>query len=266
MNVADRHDGRAAQTAVTPPPQTLGHDDVLYDLRGAQKTYNGRTVLDVAALSIQRGEVLALVGPSGAGKSTLLRLLAFLERPTAGDLTFEGRLCDAEWPDLAHRRQVTMVFQHPQLLRRSVYKNIAYGLDLRRQKVDPEQVNAVIEQMGLQALSAAAANTLSGGEAQRVALARALVLKPDVLLLDEPTANLDPYNINLIEGIVQYANRVQGTTVVMVTHNVFQAQRLADRVGLLLEGKLIEVNKTDAFFNDPERPQTAAFVKGEIIY
>ena len=99
-----------------------------------------------------------------------------------------------------------------------------------------------------------------------MALARALVLKPQVLLLDEPTANLDPYNINLIEGIVQYANKTQGTTVAMVTHNVFQAQRLSDRVGLLLEGKLVEVSETDAFFNNPVRPQTSAFVKGEIMY
>jgi tungstate transport system ATP-binding protein len=266
LNVADRRDGTGAKAAVTASSAELAQVGVLYDLRGVQKTYNGRTVLDVADLSIQRGEVLALVGPSGAGKSTLLRLLAFLERSTAGELVFEGHLCDAEWPDLARRRQVTMVFQHPQLLRRSVYKNVAYGLDLRRQVVDPEQVNAVIEQMGLQALSSAAANTLSGGEAQRVALARALVLKPEVLLLDEPTANLDPYNINLIEGIVQYANRTQGTTVVVVTHNVFQAQRLADRVGLLLEGRLVEVSETDAFFNDPKRPETSAFVKGEIIY
>jgi len=120
--------------------------------------------------------------------------------------------------------------------------------------------------MGLQSLSAAKANTLSGGEAQRVALARALVLNPRVLLLDEPTANLDPYNINLIEQIVQYSNQTQGTTVVMVTHNVFQAQRLADRVGLLLEGKLVEVSETNRFFSNPYSPETSAFIRGEIVY
>ena len=240
--------------------------DALYEMQGLQKRYNGRVVLDVGRLAIVRGEVLALVGPSGAGKSTLLRLLAFLELPSAGELRYDGRPAGEEWPGLAQRRAITMVFQHPQLLRRSVFDNVAYGLRLRRQEFDPADVNAVIRQMGLAHLSGARSNTLSGGEMQRVALARALVLKPEVLLLDEPTANLDPYNINLIEEMVQFAAAEKGTTVAVVTHNVFQAQRLSDRVGLLLEGKLVEVSETAAFFSDPERSETAAFVRGEIVY
>jgi tungstate transport system ATP-binding protein len=120
--------------------------------------------------------------------------------------------------------------------------------------------------VGLSALARQQARTLSGGEAQRVALARAIVLQPDVLLLDEPTANLDPYNVGLIEEIVKGLNRQQGTTLVLVTHNVFQAKRLAHRVALVLEGQLVEVTEIETFFESPQDPRTAAFVRGEMVY
>jgi len=240
--------------------------EVLYRLADIQQIYGGRTVLDIDQLKITRGEILALVGPSGAGKSTLLRLLGFLETPALGQLNFAGRNCSDNWPDLDARRRVTMVFQNPQLLRRSVRDNVAYGLNIRRQKNAQIDVTRLLDQLGLTNLKSESATTLSGGEAQRVALARALVLQPDVLLLDEPTANLDPFNIKLIEEIVRKVNRDQQTTVIIVTHNVFQARRLADRVGLLLSGKLVEVAQTDRFFDHPRLPETSAFVRGEIIY
>ena len=239
---------------------------VLYQLNNVQQVYGGRTVLDVNSLEIFRGEILALVGPSGAGKSTLLRMLGFLENLSAGQLTYDNRLSDESWPDLENRRFITMVFQNPQLLRRSVIDNVVYGLKIRGQNDGREVVSSLLDRLGLTDLSAETATTLSGGEAQRVALARALVLKPKVLLLDEPTANLDPYNIKLIEDIVCRENEIRQTTVVVVTHNVFQARRLADRVGLLLSGKLVEVTETERFFTQPRHPQTAAFVRGEMIY
>jgi tungstate transport system ATP-binding protein len=240
--------------------------DILYSLSGVQQAYNGRIVLDIDHLHVRRGEILGLVGPSGAGKSTLLRLLAFLERPSAGSLAYQDRPCDETWPDLNARRRVTMVFQNPHLLRRSVTDNVAYGLNIRGRANGRKDVAQIIEQLGLQELASAHAHTLSGGEAQRVALARALVLQPDILLLDEPTSNLDPYNIKLIEAIVRRANSEEGTTIVVVTHNVFQARRLASRVGLLLSGKLVEVAETEAFFTQPQDPNTAAFVRGDMIY
>lgn len=240
--------------------------DVLYQLSGVQQTYNGRTVLDVDDLTIQRGEILGLVGPSGAGKSTLLRLLGFLEMPAAGVLRYGGQPCSESWPDLDNRRRVTMVFQKPHLLRRTVSDNVAYALDLRGRANGRDDVARMLAKLGLEDLADAPAKTLSGGEAQRVALARALVLKPDVLLLDEPTANLDPYNIKLIEAIVQQSNQEDGTTVVIVTHNIYQARRLADRAGLLLSSKLVEVAETEAFFTRPQRSQTEAFVRGDMIY
>jgi len=238
----------------------------LYHLVDTQQIYNGRKVLDIDELKINRGEILGLVGPSGAGKSTLLRLLGFLEKPAAGQLSYAGQICDDSWPDIVNRRRVTMVFQNPHLLRRSVRENVVYGLRIQGQKNGQADVTQLLEQLGLKDLAAATATTLSGGEAQRVALARALVLQPDVLLLDEPTANLDPFNIKLIEKIVRKVNRELKTTVVVVTHNVFQARRLSDRVGLLLSGRLVEVAKTATFFDQPRRSETAAFVRGEIIY
>ena len=242
------------------------NSDTLYQLNGVQQIYKGRTVLDVAELAIRRGEILGLVGPSGAGKSTLLRLLGFLEMPAAGQIIYDGQPCSPEWPDLETRRRVTMVFQKPHLLRRSVSDNVAYALDLRGRKNGDKDVTQILARLGLAELADAQAGTLSGGEAQRVALARALVLQPDVLLLDEPTANLDPYNIKLIEEIVRRSNAEDGTTVIIVTHNIFQARRMAERVGLLLSSKLIEVTETEMFFTQPQHAQTEDFVRGDLIY
>lgn len=236
----------------------------IYTLAGVRKVYAGRAVLDLVRLEVTSGDVLALVGPSGAGKSTLLRVLNFLEPPSAGELRFDGQPVPAE-PPLAMLRRVTTVFQRPVLLQQSVRDNVAYGLKLRRLPVDG-RVDAALDRVGLSDLARRPAHKLSGGEMQRAALARALVLEPDVLLLDEPTANLDPYNVGLIEAIVREQNRARGTTVILVTHNVFQARRLATRVGLLLNGQLVELAPTEAFFEAPADPRTAAFVRGDMVY
>jgi tungstate transport system ATP-binding protein len=241
--------------------------ELIYRLRNVAKEYDGRGVLQVDHLDIHRGEIFALVGPSGAGKSTLLRLLNFLEPPASGRIHF----LDAEFgPErdmpLELRRRVTTVFQRPVLLNRSVWANVAYGLRLRGRRNASQRIEATLEQVGLAGLAQQRARTLSGGEAQRVALARAMVLQPDVLLLDEPTANLDPYNVGLIEDIVRALNHKRGTTLVLVTHNVFQARRLAQRVALILEGRVIEVADVEAFFQSPRDPRTSAFVRGEMVY
>jgi tungstate transport system ATP-binding protein len=241
--------------------------DKLYTLEGVTKRYGERQVLQVDDLTIHRGEVLALVGPSGAGKSTLLRLLNFLEPPTNGRIRFQGETFSADDPMPIHlRRRVTTVFQRPFLLNRSVIANIQYGLRLRGRRNEAAAIEEALAQVGLSDIAGQPARTLSGGEAQRVALARALVLNPEVLLLDEPTANLDPYNVALIEEIVARLNREKGMTLVLVTHNVFQARRLAGRVALLLDGRIVEINDSDHFFNHPADPRTAAFVGGEMVY
>jgi tungstate transport system ATP-binding protein len=242
--------------------------DVIFRIDNLTQIYAGRTVLQVDRLEIYAGEILGIVGPSGAGKSTLLRLLNFLEEPAGGQLTFAGTSMNGRVPPLDLRRRVTTVFQRPVLLNRSVAANVGYGLKLRGEKrpIIDRAVVAALERVGLKDLARAAARTLSGGEAQRVALARALVFQPSVLLLDEPTANLDPYNVKLIERIITEVNHEQDTTAVLVTHNVFQAKRLADRVALLLEGHLIEIADTETFFNAPCDPRTAAFVRGDMVY
>lgn len=238
--------------------------DLQYELTGLQQRYGGELVLDIDHLGIRRGEILALVGPSGAGKSSLLRLLNFLETPTAGTIHYQGELVDGS-PPLRLRRQVTTVFQRPALRRTSVRANVATGLVLRGQPVDG-QVDAMLDVVGLAAYARRAAHTLSGGEMQRVAMARALVIEPQVLLLDEPTANLDPYNVGLIEGLVQRVNSEHNTTIVLVTHNVFQARRLAHRTGLMLGGALVELAQTEEFFTAPKDARTAAFVRGDMVY
>jgi len=210
---------------------------------------------------------MAIVGPSGAGKTTLLRLLNFLEPPTHGHICFQNRQFNSvQSVPLDLRRRVTTVFQRPVLLNRSVWANVTYGLWLRGQHDSEPLVQSTLEMVGLSTLTHQRATTLSGGEAQRVALARAIVLRPDVLLLDEPTANLDPYNVALIEDIVRKLNQEKGVTLVLVTHNVFQARRLAHRAALLLSGQLIEVAEAEVFFQSPRDPRTAAFVRGEMVY
>lgn len=241
--------------------------DVLYSLADITKQYDQRSVLRIDELTIRRGEILALVGPSGAGKSTLLRLLNFLEPPSTGTVRFEAHDFSAQsTPPLAIRRRVTTVFQKPVLLRGSVYENVAYGLKLRGRRNEADRIMAALEQVGLVDLARQPARTLSGGEAQRVALARAIILEPTALLLDEPTANLDPYNVGLIESIATDLNRSRGTTLVLVTHNTFQAKRMARRVALLLEGAIVELGDATPFFESPTDPRTAAFISGRMVY
>ncbi|MBX2997469.1 MAG: phosphate ABC transporter ATP-binding protein [Caldilineaceae bacterium] len=238
----------------------------IFEVRNVTMSYGKRCVLAIDEFDILKGEILALVGPSGVGKSTLLRILNFLEPPTTGLIRFQGRTFQSgQDVPLSVRRRVTTVFQKPVLLRRSVEANVAYGLQLRGERVNG-QVHAALEAVGLADLVKQPARTLSSGEAQRLALARAMILRPDVLLLDEPTANLDPYNVGLIEKMVRQINTEHGTTIVLVTHNVFQAKRLAGRAALMLDGRIVEAADVHRFFESPRDERTSAFVRGEMVY
>jgi len=212
--------------------------------------------------------ITALFGPSGCGKTTWLRAIAGLERAAGGLCRVNGETWqDGETFLPPHRRPIGYVFQDAALFSHlSVLDNLKYGLErtpAERRRVSLDEIIGMLE---LAPLLERSTEALSGGEAQRVALARALVIRPRVLLLDEPTANLDPYNVKLIEEIVRQTNEERGTTVVLVTHNIFQARRLAHRTGLLLDGRLIEVADSPSFFQSPADPRTAAFVRGEMVY
>jgi tungstate transport system ATP-binding protein len=257
----------AMRLSAQPRSDTRACNPLPYRLEQVTRQYGERLALDIPELEVQHGEVLALVGPSGAGKSTLLRLLNFLEPPSAGTIWFQGMPVRRDHPlALDLRRQVTMVFQRPILFSTSVVNNVAYGLQIRQTPQARSQAHAALEQVGLAHLADKPTHTLSGGEMQRVALARAIVLAPRVLLLDEPTANLDPYNVQVIERIIAELHQQHTTTIILVTHNVFQARRLAQRVALLLAGQIIEIADTTAFFEAPKDARTAAFVRGEMIY
>lgn len=238
----------------------------VYEIQDLQKSYDGRKVLDIERLEITAGEILAIVGPSGSGKSTLLRILNFLEQPDSGQCCFAGKQIDFGAIPLPVQRSVTTVFQRPSLLSGSVAANILFGLRLRGERDGRKELSQLLDKVGLTHLARKSALTLSGGEAQRVALARALILKPQVLLLDEPSANLDPYNVELIESVVRDLKKNQQTTIVLVTHNVFQAHRLADRVALLLNGKVIETADTHTFFEKPADSRTRAFIRGDMVW
>jgi tungstate transport system ATP-binding protein len=237
----------------------------IFELSNISQIYNDRQVLNVEKLSIHDGEILAVVGPSGAGKSTLLRLLNFLENPTTGKIKFSGTSANQQLA-LEERRRITTVFQRPILLKRTVAANMRYTKNIRGEKFKTGELDQWLNRIGLLSMADISAKKLSEGEAQRVAMARALLMKPDVLLLDEPTANLDPYNVELIEELVRQENKKSGTTIVLVTHNIFQAQRLAHRTALILQGEIVEISKTQKFFNSPNSPKTAAFLQGELVY
>lgn len=237
----------------------------IFEIENLKHFYNNRLVLNIEQLTIYKGEIITIVGPSGSGKSTLLRLLNFLESPTQGNITFDSMNASPQLP-LLTRRRVSTMFQNPILLKRSVKDNIKYGLSLRNKKLDRGKEQYWVEKLGLEHVFNQSAKKLSVGESHRVALARTLLTKPDVLLLDEPTANLDPYNVSLIENIISEENQNNNTTIVLVTHNVFQAKRIAHRTAFLLNGELIELEKSDQFFNNPKNIKTKDFIEGKMVY
>jgi tungstate transport system ATP-binding protein len=236
----------------------------LYRLESVQQRFGGRLVLDVETLDVRRGETLAVIGPSGAGKTTLLRLLQFLDQPEAGRLVFDGRAVDGDVP-LEVRRDVVSVFQRPVVLDRSVRANLEYGLRVRGRRGRQPEIGGLLEALGLASLAASNARALSGGEIQRVAFARALAVDSRVLLLDEPTANLDPRNVRLVEDMIRQ-RQASGVTVVLATHQIFQARRLAHRTALLLEGRVVEVAPTSDLLDHPADPRTRAFLTGDMVY
>jgi len=203
-------------------------------------------------LVITSGAPTILLGPNGSGKSTLLRLAMGLVRPTSGRVTWGGRAAPDE--------RLAMVFQRPVMLRRTTAGNVAYALTAR----DDHRVHDLLERVGLGPLAHRPARRLSGGEQQRLALARALARDPEVLFLDEPTASLDPAAAKAVEDIVRDV-AASGVKIVMATHELGQARRLAGDIVFLARGRLVERAEAARFFHAPATPEAAAFLRGDLV-
>ena len=233
--------------------------------RGVVKAYSGRKVVDRADFVAPPGQITGIVGPSGAGKSTFLRLLAGLELPEEGEILVQGeRLTSDQLP--AHRKYTTLVMQPPLLFSGTVADNLAYPLRMRgvSRKERQRAIEEALAAVGLSAFARARAHTLSAGEAARVALMRALLARPRILLLDEPTGNLDPANVERVEDLICQRFLQDGVTVVLVTHNLAQARRLSQSVAVMLEGRMVEEGSPDKIFFSPSTTEVAAYLHTEL--
>jgi tungstate transport system ATP-binding protein len=227
--------------------------------RGVKFGIDGRQIIKDVSFWIGSSGRTVILGPNGAGKSVMLRLCHGLLQPSSGEI---------RWGDLsiaAAREQQAMASQHPVLLRRTVRDNLLHVLRVKGVPRGERQdlVDAALEQAGLTGLGARAARTLSGGQQQRLAIARAFVLKPKVLLLDEPTTNLDPAAARGVEELIG-AIGAAGTKILMTTHDIAQARRLAADVMFLNDGRLLEHAPAAEFFTSPKDPVAAGFLAGEL--
>ena len=239
----------------------------IFNIMNLIKEYNDKRVLDIEELKLEAGKITGIIGPSGAGKSTLLYILNGLEKSTSGKIVFNGKELKDDL-DIETRRQMSMVFQKPIVFNTSVYENMAYSLKLRGtdQAQTKEKVLELASFIGLEDKLRQKAVTLSGGEAQRLSLARAIIHRPKVLLLDEPTANLDPANVAMIEKLILHIKIEYKTSIVVVTHNMFQAKRLSDNVVFMLNGNVIESGESAQVFSSPQDARTMDFIEGRMIY
>jgi len=223
---------------------------------------NKRDVLRVDALDIKRGETLAIVGPNGAGKSTLLLTLAHLLPTARGEISFNGKPLQ-QWDELEYRRKISFVFQSPLLLDMTVEQNIALGLKFRGISKEEmyERVGRRIKQLGIESLSKRRASQLSGGEAQRVSLARAFVLEPELLLLDEPFAALDPpTRKKLIDDLSALLAEDQRMAV-FVTHNLNEAAQFSQRIAVIVDGVVRQVGTAKQIKSKPADETVKAFLQ-----
>jgi tungstate transport system ATP-binding protein len=227
----------------------------------------GKTVLEVPLLEVFRGDILALLGPNGAGKTTLIHACALLEKPDGGTVRFKGESVDFRRDLTPLRRRMSVVFQNPYLLDTTVFENVAAGLRFRGVEGARvrDRVRDSLAFFGLSALEGRSAKKLSGGEASRVSLARAFVLEPEVLLLDEPFGALDPPTRESLIGDLERMLGRTGATTVFSTHDASEAVRLAGRLAILREGRILQAGPTDEVVNRPADEHIAGFVGVETL-
>jgi ABC-type sugar transport system ATPase subunit len=246
----------------------IGHGDAerteskIISIRDLIIQRNGRDALRVDSLDIRRGETLTVVGPNGAGKSTLLLVLARLLKPSHGDIIYQGKSIK-QWDELSYRRKISLVFQSPLLMDMTVEQNVWLGLKFRgiaREEIQ-ERTEKWMKQLGVESLSKRRAGQLSGGEAQRVSLARAFVLEPELLLLDEPFAALDPpTHAKLLEDLSALLKENQRTAI-FVTHNLNEAAKLSHRMAVMIGGVLRQVGTAKQIKTKPADETVKAFLQ-----
>lgn len=229
--------------------------------------YSEREILNISDLEVKKGETLVILGPNGAGKSTFLRILSLLEKPTHGEVFLSGKPISSLSDKLSVRRKMVMVFQEPLLFNTTVFKNVSFGLKVRHynKAIVKARVENILNKLEIAHLADTSASKLSGGEAQRVSLARALVLKPELLFLDEPFAFLDiPTKEALMEDLAKIIKE-RKLTVVCVTHSRDEALAMADKIAIMDSGKILQIGSPEEVFNFPVSESVANFVGMETI-
>lgn len=228
-----------------------------------QKNYRAVKALKSVSLDLQGNKLVVLLGVNGAGKSTLMRILAGLENANSGQILINNQKKDAK--ELRHIS--TLVFQKTAMFTMNVYNNLAYGLKIRKVPTEEiaKRIPEALEAVKLLGFENRRAKKLSGGEQQRIALARAFLLDPNVLLLDEPTANLDPNSAIIIEKAI-VSKKSSQRIIIMATHNLNQARRIADEIVHIHDGELVEAAKTEDFFENPKSEITRKFINGELDF
>jgi tungstate transport system ATP-binding protein len=236
---------------------------VRLQLTDIQKKYRNVEALNSISLDLQGGKIIVLLGVNGAGKTTLMRIMSGLENADAGKMLFNNQPIDCR----ALRKVSTLVFQKSVMFSSNVYNNLAYGLRIRKVAKDQvtRKVVEALQAVKLSGFEKRRAKKTSGGEQQRIALARAFLIEPQVLLLDEPTANLDPNNTVIIEKAMINRKREQ-RIIVMATHDLTQARRIADEIVHIYNGEIVEVATPNDFFENPKSEISNKFVKGELEF
>jgi tungstate transport system ATP-binding protein len=227
------------------------------------KKYRDVKALKSVSLKLQGNKIIVILGVNGAGKTTLMRILSGLESPDSGQILFNNQNTDPT----ALRQVSTLVFQKTAMFTMNVYDNLAFGLKIRKVPKDEisNKVCDALEAVRLSGFEKRRAKKLSGGEQQRLALARAFLLDSHVLLLDEPTANLDPNSAIIIEKAI-VTKKSSERIIIMATHNLNQARRMADEIVHIHNGEVVEVAKSEDFFENPKSEITRKFINGELDF